>query len=89
MSASSKTKLSTKGQVILPKDVRVARGLKPGAVFTVESRPEGILLKPEKPFPPKTLDEVCGMLKYDGPPVSIEDMKLGPLEIAREKYARR
>jgi hypothetical protein len=36
---------------------------------------DGILLKPKKPFPETTLDNVIGCLKYQGKPKSLEDME--------------
>lgn len=56
------TRLSTKGQVILPKDLREKRGWKPGASFVVEERPDGVLLRID-PEPEKvTIDQVAGCL---------------------------
>ena len=45
------TKLSSKGQVVLPKSVRDAQSLSlPGTEFAVEEVSEGILLRPLRPF---------------------------------------
>ncbi len=73
------TTLSTKGQVILPKPVRDARNWGPGTRLTVEETAEGVVLRAVegKPFTPTTLDEVIGMLKYDGPPLTVADMNAG------------
>lgn len=90
MSAKPKqtTVVSTKGQVILPKAVRDRRGWKPGTKLTVEETPEGILLKPEPLFPPTTLDQVYGCLKWDGPPISIEEMDEAITAEVLERHAR-
>ncbi|MCF8503307.1 MAG: AbrB/MazE/SpoVT family DNA-binding domain-containing protein [Caulobacter sp.] len=90
MSATPKqtTVLSTKGQVILPKAVRDQRGWKPGTKLTVEETPDGVLLKPEPLFPPTTLDQVYGCLKWDGPPVSLEDMDAAITAEVLERHAR-
>ncbi len=40
------TRLSTKGQVILPKSVRTSRAWMPGTRFAVEETAEGVLLRP-------------------------------------------
>ena len=90
MSLKSKqtTMLSTKGQVILPKVVRDHRGWKPGMKLTVEETAEGVLLKPEPLFPPTTLDEVYGCLKWEGQAKTLEEMDAGiDAEIA-ERHAR-
>jgi hypothetical protein len=41
----------------------------------LDSATPGILLKPKKPFPKTTLDEVAGCLQYRGIPKSLEDME--------------
>jgi AbrB family looped-hinge helix DNA binding protein len=81
-----KTVVSTKGQVILPKAIRDKRRWPPGTRLTVEDTPEGVLLKPEPLFPQASVDEVFGMLKYNGPPVSIEEMHEGVLREARRRF---
>jgi len=45
------TRLSSKGQVILPKSIRDAHRWQPGTEFVVEETTEGILLRPAKTFP--------------------------------------
>lgn len=82
------TMLSTKGQVILPKALRDQRGWKPGMKLTVEETPDGVLLKPEPLFPPTTNEEVYGCLKWDGPPISLEEMDAAITEEVRERDAR-
>jgi AbrB family looped-hinge helix DNA binding protein len=57
------TRLSTKGQIILPKGIRVSRAWGPGTEFTVEETGEGILLRPAARFPDTNLEEVAGCLR--------------------------
>ena len=57
------TRLSTKGQIVLPKDIRTARAWGPGTEFIVEERAEGILLRPSERFPETSLDQVAGSLR--------------------------
>lgn len=68
------TKLSSKGQVVLPKSIRAARNWKPGLELVVEETPEGVLLRPLKPFSSKTIDDVFGSARYKGPSKSVEEM---------------
>ena len=68
------TVVSTKGQVILPSAVRRRQRWNAGTKLTVEETADGVLLRAAPLFPPTTVDEVFGMLKYDGPPISVEDM---------------
>jgi AbrB family looped-hinge helix DNA binding protein len=57
------TRLSTKGQIILPKGIRDSRAWGPGTEFTVEEMGEGILLRPAAHFPDTNLAEVTGCLR--------------------------
>jgi AbrB family looped-hinge helix DNA binding protein len=56
------TRLSTKGQVVLPKSVRTSRGWGPGTEFTVEETEAGILLRPARRFPRTKIEDVVGCL---------------------------
>lgn len=69
------TRLSSKGQVVLPKSVRDARRWLPGTEFEVTEVPEGVLLRPAKPFKPTTVEEVFGCLKYYGRPKTLRQME--------------
>ena len=86
--AKLSTVVSTKGQVILPKAIRQGRNWPPGTKLTVEETPDGVLLRKEPPIKPTTVDEVFGMLKYDGPPVSIEEMNARMMQSVAEDDAR-
>jgi AbrB family looped-hinge helix DNA binding protein len=57
------TRLSTKGQIILPKSIRDSRAWGPGTEFEVEETGDGILLRPAARFPDTHLDEVAGSLR--------------------------
>lgn len=80
----AKTRLSSKGQVIIPKSLRDAHHWRPGQELLVIDTEEGVLLKPAKPFPSTTLDQLVGCLPYDGPAKTLADM-----EQAIEQGARR
>ncbi len=81
------TTISTKGQVVLPKALRDARKWRPGTKLIVVETADGLLLRAATVFPATTLDEVVGMLKYDGPPVSIEDMNAA-IEVEARRRAK-
>ena len=57
------TRLSTKGQIILPKNIRTSRAWVPGTEFTVEETGDGVLLRPTGRFPETSLDQVAGCLR--------------------------
>jgi AbrB family looped-hinge helix DNA binding protein len=61
--AMAKTRLSSKGQVIIPKAVRDRHGWATGLELEVEDRGDAVVLRPAKPFPPTTFEEVRGCLK--------------------------
>ena len=79
------TRLSTKGQVILPKTVRAARAWLPGTEFSVEEMAEGVLLRPVGRFQPSQLEEVAGCLKPRGKAKTDSQMRRA---IAREVQRR-
>lgn len=82
------TKLSSKGQVVLPKSVRDARSLHPGTEFAVEEVAGGILLRPVRPFRATTLAEVFGCLKYHGRAKALRQMKQAIAQGVRERHDR-
>jgi len=82
------TKLSSKGQVVLPSSIRTARNLQPGAEFAVEDTPEGVLLRPLKPFPPTRVDEVFGSAGYRGRALSLAQMDAAVAAEAKKRRRR-
>ena len=68
------TRLSTKGQLILPKDIRAARAWGPGTEFTIEETQDGILLRPSDRFPATRLQDVAGWLKHKGKATTLAQM---------------
>lgn len=81
-----RTRLSSKGQLVLPKAIRDADGWTEGTEFLVERVAEGVLLRPARPFPPTRLEDVIGIARYRGPVVTVDDMARA---IARGVKARR
>jgi len=77
-------KLSSRGQVIIPKSMRESRHWQPGTEFAIEETTEGVLLRPLKPFKPTRHENVFGCLKYGGPPLSLEDMENAIMEEAKK-----
>lgn len=79
------TRLSSKGQVVLPSSVRSARRWKPGLELAVENRPEGVLLRPLKPFLQSRLEDVIGSSGYKGPRRTLREMENAILREARKR----
>lgn len=69
------TRMSIKGQVVIPSDIRAARAWEPGLEFEVENRPEGVLLRPRSQFPRTTVADVVGCAGYEGPRRSLAEMR--------------
>ena len=82
-----KTRLSSKGQIILPKAVRQAQDWQPGTEFSVEKFEDGVLLRPMKPFQPKRVEDVFGCLRYEGPPKMLAEMEEAIAEDVRRRHA--
>ena len=69
------TRLSSKGQVIIPKPLRTALHWKPGQELFVIDTGDGVLLKPGKPFQETSIDDVASFLQYAGEPKTLDDMQ--------------
>ncbi len=87
-SSSLKTRVSTKGQVILPKAIRDRRGWTAGAELIVEDRPEGVLLRTSPKIFPSKVEDVRGCLAPVDRVVSIEEMHQALLDEAARRYRR-
>lgn len=86
MREPTKTKLSTKGQVVLPKSIRASHRWKPGTEFVIEVRDEGILLKPKSGAEARTWESLIGCVRYAGPRRTIKEMDDA---VAAEAHSRK
>ena len=70
--------ISSKGQIVIPKDVREALGLRAGGKLRLERVGSRLILEPPHEPPPReriTYEEFRRRVpKYEGPPVAVEDM---------------
>ncbi len=82
------TKLSSKGQVILPAAIRAANHWQAGVEFSVESTSAGVLLRPIKAHPATELDEVIGCTGYSGRTHSVADMDKAITAEIKARHAR-
>jgi AbrB family looped-hinge helix DNA binding protein len=74
---SKKTKLSTKGQVVIPQEVRDRHGWRAGAELWIEDRADHLVLRAAPEAPETTLDELAGATGYRGPRKSLAEMEAG------------
>jgi AbrB family looped-hinge helix DNA binding protein len=83
------TTLSSKGQVIIPKTLRVALQWGPGTQLEVHDTPAGVLLRPSAPGTKVALSEglaaIRHRLAYSGPTVTVEEMNA---EVLRQAAAQ-
>lgn len=69
------TILSSKGQLIIPRAVRMRHHWQAGTVFVVEDTEAGLLLKPRKPFPTTRIEDGLGCAGYQGPPKTLKEIQ--------------
>ena len=69
------TRMSSKGQVVIPSAIRAAHAWEPGIEFEVEDRTDGVFLRPRAGFTPTKIAEVIGCVGYDGPRRSLAEMR--------------
>lgn len=79
------TSLSTKGQIILPKEVRERHRWEPGTVFEIVERGDALLLRPLPRLPETTLDDLLGCTGYRGPTRTLEEMEEAIASEARKR----
>lgn len=68
------TRLSSKGQVVLPKSIREELDWPIGADLTVERYEDGVVLKRKTSIRPTSVDEIIGMFKVNKP-ISDEEIE--------------
>jgi AbrB family looped-hinge helix DNA binding protein len=81
------TRLSSKGQIVLPLSIRKSRKWDPGTRLTVEETEDGVLLRPAKPFPPTKFEDVFGCLQYKGKPKTLAEMDAAIAKGVRRRHA--
>ncbi len=86
------TRLSSRGQIVIPKSIREAHNWTAGQEFEIVDSGHTVVLRPKKPFPETTLDEVVGCANYDGPPIPTEELSGShalKLKMQRERETQR
>ena len=68
--------ISSKGQILLPVSVRRALGLAPGMRVNVEVDGKSARLTPAPAKKTVTLTEIQALLKYSGPVVAVDAMRV-------------
>lgn len=79
----AKTRLSTKGQLIIPKEVRDRHGWTAGMDLEVEDRDDHLVVRLADTWPEARLEELVGSAGYRGPARTLADMEAGIARGAR------
>lgn len=85
------TKVSTRGQVVIPKDLRESYDWKVGQKLDVIDTGEGVLLKARPASETASWNDVVGCLGHlarNKPPVTDEEMNAAVRKKAVERYRR-
>lgn len=81
--SSTTITLSSKGQVVIPKEIRDELHWEAGTELTLISSASGVTLKASPRKSGRNLADLIGMLKHDGPPLSTEAL-CKPVELSEE-----
>lgn len=81
------TRLSSKGQIVIPLQIRQSHGWSPGVCFSIIDEGDSIVLKPALNRKTTVLADVVGCAEYNGPTKSLAEMDAGILEEARKQAA--
>jgi AbrB family looped-hinge helix DNA binding protein len=83
-----KSHVSSKGQVVIPKALRDAKGIRAGHKVECVGHPEGVLVRLQTPKKFRMCDLV-GCLTYVGPTVAEDDIKEAVDKAMHERWARK
>lgn len=79
-------RLSTKGQIVIPKEIRARHRWVSGTKLVIEERGDALVLRAAKPFPPTRLEDGLGCTGYAGPAKTPEEMDAGIAEALRREW---
>jgi AbrB family looped-hinge helix DNA binding protein len=79
-------RLSTKGQLVIPNDLRIRHHWDAGTELVIEDRGDALVLRAAKPFAPTTVEEGLGCTGYAGPARSLEEMDAGIAADLRQRW---
>jgi AbrB family looped-hinge helix DNA binding protein len=82
--------VSTKGQIVIPKEIRDELGFVPGAKVLVERNGDAVTLRVAKARQKLPASALIGFLKpyYKGPPITEEQIDQASLEAVAERWKR-
>jgi AbrB family looped-hinge helix DNA binding protein len=71
----TKTRLSTKGQLIIPKVIRERHGWRVGTELAIEDTGDAVVIRPLGSVKATNVRDVLGCLRYRGRPKSLAEME--------------
>ena len=77
------TRLSTKGQLIIPREIRARKGWRAGTEFLVEDHRSFVALRPANTVPTSGIEDLVGCTGYQGPARRLAEMEAGVAKGAR------
>ena len=80
-----RARVSSKGQLVLPTEIRRRRGIEAGSEVEIEEVPEGVLLRLVRGPVAASLDDLVGCTGYKGPKKTLHDMEEAIREGARAR----
>ena len=78
--------LSSKGQIVIPKEIREQLHWHAGTQVTLLAGPSGITLKAAPKKTGRRLEDLIGMLKHEGTPLST-DALCAPVDYSEDRVA--
>jgi AbrB family looped-hinge helix DNA binding protein len=72
-----RVRLSTKGQIVIPSDVRTRHRWEAGTELILEDQGDALVLRAAKPFAPTRVEDGLGCTGYRGPAKTLEEMEAG------------
>lgn len=79
---TAQTRLSAKGQIVIPKDVRDRLGWLQGSELEVIETTDGVILRKKATRKKLSVDEALAQIhakvQYDGPRIPVEDLSFSP-----------
>lgn len=84
----ARTALSSRGQVVIPKEIRDRCGWSPGTDLEVEEIDGVVHLRPTRAASEFSAGAIFGCIPYGGPPVSVEEMHAGIDRMFQAEHGR-
>ena len=78
-------RLSTKGQLVVPKEIRERHGWSAGSELVFEDLGDKVVLREAREVPETRLEDLIGCTGYRGPARTLEEMEAGIARGARQR----